>query len=67
MKDIFVFDGDKCISNTLDILLEFKAEERKAKIIYDYNSQFHAPYGSGFDTSIILDNVPFDIHIDDFI
>ena len=33
----------------------------------EFNLQLHAHNGSGFDTSIILDNLPFDKHIVDII
>ena len=65
-KDTFVFDGDNCINDALDFLLKFKGEERKfKKRIGENNLQLHAYNGSGFDTCIILNNLPCDEHIVD--
>ena len=57
-KGTFVFDGDNCISNALDFCLKLKREERKLekRIVAD-NLQVHVHNGSGFDTSIILNNL----------
>ena len=56
--------GDDCINNALDYLLKLKGEERKVKNkIVEYNLQMHAHNGSGFDTWIILNNLPCDRHI----
>ena len=64
-KDTIVFDGDNCINNALDYLLKLKGEERKTvnNKIVEYNLQLHAQNGSGFDTWIILNNLPCDRHI----
>ena len=64
IDDTIAFSGDNCINNALDYLLKFKGEERKHnnKII-EYNLQLHAHNGSGFDTWIILNNLPCDKHI----
>ena len=64
-KDTIVFDGDNCINNALDYLLKLKGEERKTinNKIVEYNLQLHAHNGSGFDTWIILNNLPCDRHI----
>ena len=61
-KDTLVFDGDNCVSNALDFCLKVKGEERKTiniKIL-EYNLQSHTHNGSGFDTWIILKNLPCD-------
>ena len=64
-KDTIVFDGGDCIKNALDYLLKLKGEERKTvnNKIVEYNLQLHAHNGSGFDTWIILNNLPCDRHI----
>ena len=64
-KDTIVFDGDGCVNNTLDYLLKFKGEERKTvnNKIVEYNLQLHGHNGSGFDTWIILNNLPCDRHV----
>ena len=62
--DTIAFSGDDCINNALDYLLKLKGEERKVKNkIVEYNLQMHAHNGSGFDTWIILNNLPCDRHI----
>ena len=64
-NDTFVIDGDDCIKKALCFLLKFKGEERRVENeIVEYNLQLHAPNGSGFDTSIILNNLPC-VHIVD--
>ena len=68
IKDTIAFSGDDCINNALDYLLKLKGEERKINNkIVDYNLQLHAHNGSGFDTWIILNNLPCDKHIVDII
>ena len=65
-KDTIVFDGDNCINNALDFCLKLKGEERRTSFnnkIVEYNLQLHAHNGSGFDTWIILNNLPCDRHI----
>ena len=63
-----VFAGDNCIANVLDFCLKLKGEERKVKNkIVEYNLQMHAHNESGFDTWIILNNLPCDKHIVDII
>ena len=63
-KDTIAFMGDDCINNAFDYLLKLKGEERKVKNkIVEYNLQMHAHKGSGFDTWIILNNLPCDRHI----
>ena len=66
-KGTLVFDGDNCVSNALDILLKLKGEERNVRNkVFEYNLQLHAHNGSGFDTWIILNNLPCDKHFVDF-
>ena len=68
IKDTIAFSGDNCINNALDYLLKLKGEERKViNKIVDYNLQLHAHNGSGFDSWIILNNLPCDKHIVDII
>ena len=63
-KDTIAFMGDECINNALNYLLKLKGEERKVNNkIVEYNLQLHAHNGSGFDTWIILNNLPCDKHI----
>ena len=64
IKYMISFAGDDCIEKSLNFLLKIKGEERKVnKKIVEYNLQMHAHNGSGFDTWIILDNLPCDKHI----
>ena len=64
INDTIAFSGDNCINNALDCLLKLKGEERKVNNkIVEYNLQLHAHNGSGFDTWIILNNLPCDRHI----
>ena len=67
-KDTLVFDGDNCVGNALDFLLKFREEERKVNNkTVEYNLQTQAQNGSGFDTWIILSNLPCDKHtVDNF-
>ena len=59
-----MFDGDDCVEKALDFCLKLKGEERKVnKKKVEYNLQMHAHNGSGFDTWIILNNLPCDKHI----
>ena len=64
-KDTIVFDGDDCIEKALNFCLKLKGEERKTvnNRVVEYNLQLHAHNGSGFDTWIILNNLPCDKHI----
>ena len=60
--------GADCIGNALDFCLKLKGEERKVNNkIVEYNLQLHAHNGSGFDTWIILNDLPCDKHIVDII
>ena len=65
-NDTIVFDGDDCIEKALDFCLKLKGEERRTSPnnkIVEYNLQLHAQNGSGFDTWIILNNLPCDRHV----
>ena len=63
-KDTIAFDGDDCVERALDFGLKLKGEERKVNNkIVEYNLQLHALNGSGFDTWVILNNLPCDKHI----
>ena len=64
INDTIAFSGDNCINNALDYLLKLKGEEIKVNNkIVEFNLQMHAHNGSGFDTWIILNNLPCDRHI----
>ena len=68
IDDTLAFAGDNCINDALDYCLKLKGEERKVKNkIVENNLQMHAHNGSGFDTWIILNNLPCDKHIVDII
>ena len=68
IDDTVAFAGDNCIGNALDFCLKLKGDERKVKKkIVEYNLQMHAHNGSGFDTWIVLNNLPRDKHIVDII
>ena len=63
-KDTIVFDGDNCVEKALDFCLKLKGDARKVNNkIVEYNLQMHAHNGSGFDTWIILNNLPCDRRI----
>ena len=65
-KNTIVFDGDDCVEKALDFCLKLKGEERRSSLnnkIVEYNRHLHAHNGSGFDTWIILSNLPCDKHI----
>ena len=69
-KDTIVFDGDNCVTHALHFCLKLKGEERRTSLntkFVDYNLQLHAHNGSGFDTWIILKNLPCDKHNVDII
>ena len=68
INDTIAFAGDNCINDALDYCLKLKGEGRKVKNkIVEFNLQMHAHNGSGFDTWIILNNLPCDKHIVDII
>ena len=61
IKDSLSFAGDDCIEKSLDFLLKIKGEERKVNNkVVEYKLQLHAHSGSGFDTWIVLNNLPCD-------
>ena len=62
----FEFVGDDCITKALDFLLKVNGDGRKVKKTCKYNLQLHAHNGSGFDTWIVLNNLPCEKHIVDF-
>ena len=67
-KDTIAFDGDNCVEKALDFCLKLKGEELKIRNkVVEYNLQSHAHIGSGFDTWIILNNLPCDKNIVDII
>ena len=68
IEGTIVFAEDNCINNALDFCLKLKRAKQKVKNkIVEYNLQMHAHNGSGFDTWIILKNLPCDKHIVDII
>ena len=68
INDTIAFAGDNCIGNALDFCLRLKGDERRVKNkIVEYKLQMHAHNGSGFDTWIVLNNLPYDKHIVDII
>ena len=64
-KDTIAFDGDNCVEKSLDFCLKLRGEEYKDKKgkVLEYNLQTHAHNGSGFDTWIVLNNLPCDKRI----
>ena len=66
IDDTIALAGDNCIGNALDFCSKLKGEERKVKNkIVECKLQLNAHNGSGFDTRIILNNLPCDKHIVD--
>ena len=61
-KDTVAFYGDNCVEKALDFCLKLKGDENKDKKdkVLEYNIQLHAHNGSGFDTCIVLNNLPCD-------
>ena len=61
-KDTIAFDGGNCVAKALDFCLKLKGEEYKDKKgkVLEYNLQLHAHNRSGFDTWIVLNNLPCD-------
>ena len=68
-NDTLVNVVDDCINKALDFSVKIKGEERKFidNKNVEYNLQLPAHNGSGFDTWIILNNLPCDRHIVDII
>ena len=64
-KDTIAFVGDNCVEKALDFWVKLKGEEykdNKGKVL-ECNLQLHAHNGSGFDTWIVLNNLPCDERI----
>ena len=61
-EDTIAFVGDYCVEEALDCCLKLIGEEYKDKKVkaLEYNLQLHAHNGSGFDTWIVLNNLPCD-------
>ena len=66
-KGTINFDGDNCIETALDFCIKLKGEERKVKKSVEYNLQFHAYNGSGFDTWVVINILPCDKRIFDIV
>ena len=59
LDDCVVFKGTDCINEMLDHVLSFKGEPKKVKNkIVEYNLYLIAHNGSGFDSYVILNNLP---------
>ena len=59
MNDCVAFKGTGCIKDNLDDVLSFKGEANKVKSkIVDYNLYMVAHNGSGFDSCVVLSNLP---------
>ena len=60
--DAIATDGDNCVEKALDFCLKLKGQEYKDKKgkVSEYKLQLHAHDGSGFDTWIVLNNLPCD-------
>ena len=59
LKDCIVFKGTGCINEMLDHVLSFKGEPKKVKNkIVEYNLYLIAHNGSGFDSYVVLNNLP---------
>ena len=64
-KDAIAFDGDDCVEKALDFCLKLKGDERKysKNKLLENNLQLQAHNGSGFDTWLVLNNLPCDKRI----
>ena len=64
LNDITIFKGENCISTMFDYLKLFKGEPRYnidkngKKVLCEYELKLIAHNGSGFDSWIILNNLP---------
>ena len=59
LNDCVVFTGTGCINKMLDHVLSFKCEPKKIKNkIVEYNLYLIAHNGSGFDSYVVLNNLP---------
>ena len=60
LNDCVVFKGTGCINEMLDHVLSFKGEPEKVKYkIVEYNLYLIAHNGSGFDSYVVLNNLPW--------
>ena len=59
LNDCVVFKGTGCINEMLDHVLSYKGEPKKLKNkIVEYNLYLIAHNGSGFDSYVVLNNLP---------
>ena len=59
LNDCVVFKGTDCINEMLDHVLSYKGEPKKDKNkIVEYNLYLIAHKGSGFDSYVVLNNLP---------
>ena len=59
LNDCVVFKGTVCINEKLDYVLSFKGAPKKVKNkIVDHNLYLVAHNGSGFDSYVVLNNLP---------
>ena len=63
LRDVRLFEGEDCITNMFERLRDLKGEPRKImkngkEFIVEYDLKLVAHNGSGFDTWIILNNLP---------
>ena len=59
LNDCVVFKETNCINEKLDCVLSFKGEPKKVKNkIVEYNLYLVAHNGSGFDSYVVLNNLP---------
>ena len=59
LNDCVVFKGTDCINEMLEHVLSFKGETKKIKNnIVEYNLYLIAHNGSGFDSYVVLNNLP---------
>ena len=59
LNDCVVFKGTDCINEMLDHVLSYKGEPKKDKNkIVEYNLYLIAHNGSGFDSYVVLNNLP---------
>ena len=58
LTDCVVFKGIDCINELLDHVLSFRVESKKIKKIVEYNLYLIAHNGTGFDSYVLLNNLP---------
>ena len=68
-KDTTTFDEDNCVEEALDFCLKLKRGENKDKKgkVLENNLQLHAHNGSAFDSWSVLNNLPCDKRIVNYI